>query len=225
MTVGVPHVGTSSREVRQTSLPSERLKPYRVTPWQGIVSFTAYEYRESDIGPYNEVSIGIPVTIDEETPIFSGILRKMPETLLSYSHHLPVTTEIAREVGYEFAGYPKFIAEIEFTEEDDWINCELRTESQHILTLSGRHLMGKVYPRFRVHPITYRNGYILRSELVMSEREMGSSNRAEDVKIELGEHPIAEEIKGLKLGRMLGYRYCPYAQGILTPVIESFSGS
>jgi len=210
-------------KIRQL-LPSKRLKPYRVTARLGVVSITAYQYRECDIGPYNEVMIGFPVTIDKETPIFTGTLRKAPEVLLSYSHHLPVTTEIAWEVGAEFAGYPKFVADIQFDEEQGWLKCTLQTEGQHILTLSGRQLPTKRFPRFRVHPLTYRRGYILRSEFVMSEREMGASTREEDVKLELGTHPISEELKAMELGKVTGYRYCPYVQGILTPVIESYAG-
>jgi hypothetical protein len=42
-------------------LPTNRLYPYRVTPWHCVLTITAFEYRETDIGPYNQVSIGIPV--------------------------------------------------------------------------------------------------------------------------------------------------------------------
>ena len=51
-----------------------------------------------------------------------------------------------------------------------------------------------------------------------------SSKNKEDVKLELGEHQIAEELSELKIGKLLGYRYCPHAQGILTPPFESFAG-
>lgn len=205
-------------------LPSKRMKPYRITPWHSVISITAYAHRECDIGPYNEVSIAIPLTIDEETPIFTGILRRMPKVLMAYSYKLPVTTEIARETGVEIAGYPKFIADIKFTEKEDWLSCELRADNKHVLTLSGRKLDLKLFPRLIFHPITYRHGYILRSEFVISEREMGHSKNKEDVKLELGEHKIAEELSELKTGKILGYRYCPHAQGILTPPFESFAG-
>jgi hypothetical protein len=204
-------------------LPSNRLKPYRITPWQGALSITAYEYRESDIGPYNEVSIAVPVTIDKETPMFTGSLRRMPKDLMVYSHHLPVTTEIARAVGADFAGYPKFIADIRFVEEGDWLSCELKADGQDVLRLSGRKLDVKRFTRLRVNPITFRRGYFLRSEWVISERDMGTSNGRGDVRIELGEHEISEELRALNLGRVTGYRYCPHAQGILTPVFESFA--
>ena len=142
---------------------------------------------------------------------------------MSYSHHLPVTTEIARAVGAEFAGYPKFVAEIDFAEHGDWLSCELKANGKNVLTFSGRKLELQRFPRSRVNLITFRRGYLLRSEFVVSERDMGASRGGRDVKIELGEHSIAQELRQLNLGRVLGYQYCPRAQGILTPVFESFA--
>jgi len=214
----------ASTERIKAILPSKRMKPYRITPWQSTISITTYQYRACDLGPYNEVGIGVPITIDEETPLFTGILRKTPQSPMTYTYHLPVTTEIARVVGAEFAGYPKFIADIEFVEENNWIECHLKAEGQHILTLRGRKLDLQRYPRFRLNPITYRRGYILRSEFVIDEREMGNSKRSADVKLDLGTHPIADELREMNLGRVVGYGYCPHAQGILTPVFESFPG-
>ena len=205
-------------------LPSNRMKPYRVAPGKTVLTVTAYQYRECDLGPYNEVSISVPITIDKPTPLFTGSLRKMPENPMGYSIHLPVTTEIALEVGAEFAGYPKFIADIEFTEKDSRITCELNSDNKNILTLSGRKLETKQFPRIRINPVTFRNGYILRSEFVINEREMGESKSKDDVKLELGDHRIADELRELDLGKVTGYRYCPQTQGILTPVIESFKG-
>jgi hypothetical protein len=208
----------------KTILPSKRMKPYRITPWQTSISITAYQYRKSDLGPYNEVSMGVPITLDTETPLFTGSLLRVPEMPLIYIHKLPVTTEIAREVGAEFAGYPKFIADIEFVENENWITCDLKADNQKVLTFSGRKLVTKNYSRFCSSPITYRRGYILRSEFIISEREMGNSKIKDDMKLEWGEHQIAKELSNLELGKMLGYGYCPHTQGILTPVIESFTG-
>ena len=205
-------------------LPSARLKPYRVTPWKSTLSITAYQYQESDIGPYNELSIGVPVTLDKETPVFTGILRRMPEVPKLFILHLPVTTEIAREVGAEFAGYPKFIAEIGFRNEGDWLVCELKADGQAVLNLRGKKLATAESPRLRIHPLTYRRGYLLRSEFVISERMMGTSRSGADVQLELGDHRIADELRALHLGKVVGYSYCPHAQGILTPVFESHAG-
>jgi hypothetical protein len=206
-------------------LPSTRLHPYRATPGQGLISISAYRYHECDIGPYNEVGLGIPVTLDTRTPLFTGLLRKPPETLTLYSYHLPVSTEIAREVGVEFAGYPKFVAEIEFTDQEKMIVCTLSEKGSHILTLNGRALATGPAGRFRVELITERNGYLLRSELVMSEHPMGVSSGKGDVTLELGDHPMAQDIRDLNPGKIVQYLDCPRAQPVLTPPLKSYASS
>ena len=106
----------------KTLLPSPRMKPYRISPWHSLLTITGYQYKECDLGPYNEVSVGVPITLDKETPLFTGSLRKLPKSLVTYVRHLPVTTQIAYEVGAEFAGYPKFVAGIDFSEDNDWFH-------------------------------------------------------------------------------------------------------
>ena len=71
-------------------------------------------------------------------------------------------------------------------------------------------------------PLTHRRGYLLRSEFVLSETEIGYSKGGGDVKLELGDHDIALELENLGLGKTLGYQYCPHIKGILTPVFESY---
>jgi hypothetical protein len=203
-------------------LPSPRLHPYRVSPRNCIVTIVAFEYRDSDIGPYNEVSISVPVTLDRPSPLFTGSLRSVPGTPKIYIHHLPVTTEIARDLGVEFAGYPKFLADIDIDKEGEWVSCDLRANGKHILTLKGRKLQTRPAPRSYTHPITFRNEHLLRCEMIASESETAASRDLSDVRLELGDHPIAQELRGLDLGRIMAYRYSPHFQAILTPVFESF---
>lgn len=92
-----------------------------------------------------------------------------------------------------------------------------------VLTLRGRKLDLSRAPRQRTYPLTHRRGYILRSKFIGSEQEMGASRSGEDIKLELGDHPIAQELRDLAVGRVMAYYYCPQLQGILTPVIESYA--
>jgi hypothetical protein len=158
------------------------------------------EFRDSDIEPYNEVAVGIPFTMDKATPPFTGILRKSPEEPNLYIHHLPVTTEIARDAGVDFAGYPKFVATIEFERSEDWITCPLTEGEQSILTLSGRQLDTHRAPRSRMNFFSIQGGRLLRSIGVSSERMLGTSKDRSDVRLELGDHPISRELKELGLG-------------------------
>ena len=210
------------KAVRST-LPSQRMHPLRVTPWHSVVAISAYEYKNSSIGPYNEVSIGVPFVLDKISPILTGIVRKAPENPMVYISHLPVTTEIARTAGIELANFPKFLANITFQVRNDWIVCEVNAEGKNILTLTGRKIKVRSTPRQRMYPITSLKGHLLRLELVSSECEMGISRRQSDARLELGNHQISQELRDLHLGRILQYQYCPARQSILTPVCESFA--
>lgn len=209
-------------EVLRAALPSKRLYPYKLTPWHGVVSLTTYSYKDCDIGPYNEISVTIPVTLDKQVPLFTGLLRRPPATSKGFVTHLPVTTEIARRMGVELAGYPKILADIQFKGEDEWLSCTWKSDNRLVLSVRGRKLSGKTIPRSLVHPMTQREGYLLRSELVMSACQGGVSSRAADVSITLGDHSLADELRDLKWGRVLGYVYCPSRQAILMPVSESY---
>ena len=52
---------------------------------------------------------------------------------------------------------------------------------------------------------------------------MGESRREEDVRLELGVHPIADELRELKLGRLMQLQYMSENQAILTPALESYA--
>lgn len=206
-------------------LPSPRMHPLRVTPWLGITTITAYEYRDCGIGPYNEVSIGFPVTLDRPSPLFSGLFRKLPGVTKGYIHRLPVTTEIARDTGVEFANYPKFLADIAFEKKDGSLRCRAAEGQEHILSLSVSKLALQPGGRSYFHSLTFREGRILRLEFILGEGDQGKSRNPADAVLELGDHPIAQELRDLQLGRMAYCYYRPRFQAILSPVLESLVGS
>jgi hypothetical protein len=206
-------------------LPSPRMFPLRATPWHAVTAITCFEYRDCDAGPYNEVSISFPITIDRPAPILTGLFRHITEGPMTYVHHLPVTTDIAHKFGIDFYNYPKFIANIDFKNEDGWLSCRLAEDSTHILTLSVRKIPVKDFDRWRFHGITFRDGRILRSEAIINVRKQAISRNPADVKLELGDHAISQELRDLHLGRMIHFQYMPENQAILTPVLESYPES
>jgi hypothetical protein len=204
-------------------LPSKRMNPFRLSPWHSMFTITSTQYKNSDIGPYNQVSIGIPFVLDNQTPLFTGIIHKVPDVPLIYTLHLPVTTEQARDSGIEMANYPEFLADINFSKENNWINCKTDSEGQNILSLKCREIPVKLFPRQRVFVVTQKNDQLLRSEFNFSETLVGISKKQSDVGLEFGDHPIGQKIKDLYSGKVLQYQYCPAGQAILSTPIESFS--
>ncbi len=207
----------------KSTLPSKRMLPFRLTPWHCIVTITASEYKDSDIGPYNAVSIGVPFVLDKASPVFTGILHKPPEVPMIYLIHLPVTTEIARDTGVAVANFPESLADISFNSDEQWVNCKVDAEGKNILRLSARKLGLSPHPRQRVYPVTLQQDRLLRSELNYSESRAGVSRKQSDVSLEFGEHPIGLKLKELNLGRVLQYQYYPAGQAVLTMVSESYT--
>jgi hypothetical protein len=203
-------------------LPSPRMKPLRATPWHTITVISCFEYRDSDAGPYNELGIVFPFTWDRPAPVLTGLLRNIAEGPLAYVHSLPVTTEIAYHFGVDFYNYPKFLADIKFERSDGWLRCRLSEGGGDILTLTVRQLPVKPSPRWSFHGITARDDRILRSEIIVNVRNQALSMNPANVKLELGNHKLADELRNLGLGRMVRFQYIPECQTILTPVLESY---
>jgi hypothetical protein len=121
------------------------------------------------------------------------------------------------------ANYPEFLADINFSKENNWINCKADSEGQNILSLSARDIPIKPSPRQSVFTVTQKNDQLLRSEFIFSETMIGVSKKQSDVKLEFGDHPIGKKIKDLYSGKVLQYQYYPAGQAILSTPIESIS--
>jgi hypothetical protein len=121
-------------------LPSKRMNPFRLTPWHSMLTITAAQYSNSDLGAYNQVSIGIPFEFDKQTPIFTGILHKVPEVPLIYTLHLAVTMKHSLDPELELDNNTEFLADINFSKENNWINCKTDSEKQeHLERISQRY--------------------------------------------------------------------------------------
>lgn len=207
----------------QALLPSDRLYPMRMMPGKAVTTIIFYEYRDSDIGPYNEMLIGFPVTIDGPAPMGLGLRTAGLKGATSFIWHLPVTTEIARDMGIDVAGYPKILADITFDAGGRWLTCRTEAAGQHVLTLSVRRPRTKlVERRWPVEAVTVRDRWVQRTPAVVNLRNLGSTWRAGSVRLETGDHPIGREVADLGLGRPIALAYAPDSQLILTRPIEGW---
>jgi len=204
-------------------LPSPRLYPLRLTPRSGVTVIVAYQYRDSDIGPYSEVAIGFPVTVDRNSPVLVELRRFQVEGGSVFIWQLPVTTAIARDLGVEVAGYPKFLADIEFADEAGLATCRLAEGGKHILTLRLRHRKPRPRSeRTRMMPVTVKGDRLLRGMATNNIPQAAVAFGGRGVELELGDHPLADQIRRLEMGRVLMASYAPANQTILSPPLESW---
>ena len=85
---------------------------------KALCGLAFYEYRDSDIGAYNEVALATAVHHrDEKRPryLLADFLKPVAKRRVGfYIHHLPVTTERACVAGKEIWGFPKFTTALPF---------------------------------------------------------------------------------------------------------------
>jgi hypothetical protein len=207
----------STNKVRKL-LPHSAMNPIEMFPGRCLVAFTAFEYRKTDIDPYNEFSIAFLITFDK--PQILGLTALWQMARRCFTAHvwkLPVTTEIARFGGVELYGYPKFLADITFERGSEWIECRLSEKEEKILTLKGKLLpttRGRI-TRFVTYSIV--NGIPVTANVIVDPLEFAQTMNSRSASLELGaKHPIAQTLGGIELGSNPSvYQFSPVTEAIL----------
>lgn len=198
-------------------LPRPDMHPVEVWKGRALVAFTAFEYRASDIDPYNEFSISFPVTFPKKGTAGLTVLCMMAKRYFTaYVWQLPVTTERARRGGVDMYGYPKFLADIVFKQEGDMLVCTLSEGSQNILTLKGRKLTTSAEKVNRFKTYSIKDGVPLAANVYMNPLQFGKSTSGIAAQLTLGNHDIAEQLRGINLSKKsLFFQYMPFMEAIL----------
>ncbi|QIS01177.1 acetoacetate decarboxylase [Nocardia brasiliensis] len=93
----------------------EPLEPLALMPGIGMVAIAVYNYRVSDIDPYREAAVTIPVRPPRHggSPEIDAAAALANGTAYSYVLSLPVTSEIARVRGVYNYGLPKWLTDVD----------------------------------------------------------------------------------------------------------------
>jgi hypothetical protein len=163
----------------------------------GVVCF---EYRDTTIGSYNEVGIGVPCRFDPliNVPILPALFNRF-FSVGFYVHHLPVTTQIAYDAGVEIWGLPKFIAQITFEEDSKWRRCVLHADSHEILTLEVTNTLHDLKSEtYDFQTFSVKDKLLLKTP-VQSQGQVWTSRKVDCTRLHLGDHPLSEELRSLQL--------------------------
>ena len=108
-------------------------------------------------------------------------------------------TQIAYDAGVEIWGLPKFIAQIEFEETRNQRRCVLQADAKEILTLEvanrDRDLKSETYD---FQTFSMKDKMLLKTP-VHSCGQVWASRKADSASLHLGNHPVSEELRALKL--------------------------
>ncbi len=191
-------------EAAQSFLDDTGLQATRFLNGRALAAIGWYEYRDTDIGAYNEVGVAIAVQPENRAlrlPIMQFFYPAGRRTLGFYIIDLPVTTEIACAAGREMWGFPKFVAEIPLQFEKGSVSAAvLAPEKQEpIVSMNGRLGAGIPLPGMDLVLYSNKDDRLLRTEVITSGWLRTSPGNGLRVETGPGTHPMADNLRRLGL--------------------------
>lgn len=171
------------------------LQPAELLPGRTLCSIAGIEYRDNDLGRYNEIAIAFIVRDDGGAAV--PLLDVIRGRVGAYIHRLPVTEAFTCEAGNTIWGFPKTIEKISISEEDGRRICRLMMGGAHVLSLSVKANGRWRFPDSRVTAFSYRAGVVRRVPFVSGGSGIGY--RLGGATLTLGAHPVADELRSLGL--------------------------
>jgi len=216
--ISMTAIYTAPTSKMRAHLPSDALHPVEIYPGRCLAALSAFEYRKTDIGPYNEFSLATLVTYGR--PGLAGL--SLAKAMLTNEVHvyilsLPVDSEVARRGGVELAGYPKFMADITWTSDDRSLSCQVATQGKPLVRVTGRKLATSKGPLMHTTIYTKLRDCLLKANLYIDPQKFAQSFNPKSASIEIGTgHELCDLLKDLQLSKTpLAYQYSPLSRAIL----------
>jgi len=156
-------------------------------PGQTQLTLVIVDYRDNDLGDYDEVGI-----------IFFVRPAGQPDAELgSYIYKLPVNQSFTCEAGFKIWGFPKTVEEIDFSYAEQSATCKLTMGGQHVLTLTVPRGGDASTEDSTATGYTMIEGIPHHNEFVRGGSGEQTLPGGEGVVLVLGDHPIADELRSL----------------------------
>lgn len=201
----------SARGARQV-LQGTGLEPVTPLPGRALWTVSAIDYRDNDLGDYHELAVAVVVRKKGRSRLGSAVDLARAR-LHTHITHLPVDQRFTYLAGRELWGFPKTVDELAFDVVDDRLHATWVRDDQMILRLSapaaGRHRI----PATSLQTYTVMDGQTHVTDFTMG----GTGGRFRSglgVQIELGDHPVADELRQAGLpGRPISSIWIGRAEG------------
>jgi hypothetical protein len=155
---------------------------------RAMTMVACFEYRATDIGPYNEVCLGVWALAPGD---------RIPALYVS---DLPVTTTLAHRAGREIWGYNKFVAPIDVQGDRETFATTLcDPDDALILTLEGARAASIPEPPMDVPTFSMLGGRAIRTIIRTMTPFQISSGDGFVLKVGESKHPMADNLRTLAL--------------------------
>jgi len=171
-------------------LPGDAFEVVEVAPDTAQLVVAACDYVRNPWGDYDELNLGF----------LARPAGAPPEVIGSFVYRMPVNQDFTCEAGNRVMGFPKTVEDLTVAYTDDTATFRLAMAGQHVLTLTVPRAAPAGDPtRVEATSYSYLDGVPYGTDLSM---DMGTGViDPTDVILELGDSPVADELRCLGLPR------------------------
>ena len=206
----------------QALLPGTELQIAELLPGRGLLSLACIDYRDNDLGDYNEISIALFVKRRGQRTgmrYLSAAADMVRGRLPTHILHLPVNQAFTCEVGRTIWGFPKTVDEVDFDTAGDRALCVWTQDGQNVLKINLPKGGDRELPERTLSTYSYIDGELHETPFVSGAKGVGI--HLGGARLALGAHPIADDLRSLGLpkpalmsiwmGKMRGRFQAPHA--------------
>jgi hypothetical protein len=186
--------------VARTLLPTPQLDVVELLPGRALFSIAAIDYRDNDLGDYNEISLAFFVrerSAPRGIPYLGTLVDFLRGHVATYIWKLPVNQSFTRDAGAGIWGFPKTVDVIDFDDAADRRRARLIMDGRSVLTFSTLARGTRTLPDAPTTTYTMVHGRLHRTQFTMGSREVGFALGGAD--LTLGDHPVADDLRRLGL--------------------------
>lgn len=178
----------------------EGLAPALIAPGTTLAMLAMVDYRDNDLGDYDEAAIVFPcVPGDRPASVLGTAKDAFGGNAGGYIHRLPVDQAFTCAAGRQLWGYPKTVDEVSVQTSDRRARCSWRVDGTFVWEL--------VVPRSTTVPRlparSLKTYSVLDGQLVATEFRAGGTGARMGFggSVHLGDHPIADELRSVLRSR------------------------
>jgi hypothetical protein len=172
-------------------------------PHRTLLFLACIDYRDNDLGDYNEVAINFFVRklgAAKGIPYLSAWRGVANGTLSAFTYKMPVNQSFTRDAGATIWGFPKTVEKIDFDYSVvDRFSGRLEMDGKLVFRIDLPRGGERSRPAGESTAYTYINDIPHLTRFSQATHGVGVKLGGSGVELELGPHPIADDLRSLGL--------------------------
>lgn len=191
-----------SREKALRIINSNRLKPINILNGKSLIGITVFDYIDCPVGPYREIALSIPVSVDSliSIPFLPIIKDYFLGRANFFTLLLAMNTEISRDHSGLIFGYPTYDSKLDINIIKGVKNTDIIiTETGNdVLAMSFNNSDSRKISKSRYNTVFNKENNLFSVQL-HALSYISSQNGKHNDKVRVGFHPITKILNDLEM--------------------------